>query len=182
MSYHSVQEGSMADRIFERGRRPNQAGSSGTTESEESPSQALRERAMLKRSQARAEGKGVPIPESGGRELPAGVRARMEPRLGADLGSVKVHTDTASAAAAQDLGARAFAVDNHVHFNEGEFAPGTREGDRLLAHELVHVKQGQAGEVHRKPQVGQESDDGNSPTEKAADDYADQITDELNGD
>jgi hypothetical protein len=171
----------MADRIFERGRRAGQ-GSSETPEPEQSEQSRLRERALLKRAQSRGEGKGAAIPEGGGKELPAAVRARMEPRLGTDLGGVQVHTDGAAADAAQDLGARAFTVDNHIHFNQGEFAPGTREGDRLIAHELMHVKQGQTGEVHRKAQEGQEADDGNSALEQAADSYADQVTDELNGD
>lgn len=61
----------------------------------------------------------------------------MEPQLGADLSAVKVGTDGKSATAAEQLGARAFTVDGEVHFGSGEFAPGTKEGDRLLAHELT---------------------------------------------
>src|SRR5262249_14407604 len=76
------------------------------------------------------------IPKGPGQPLPATVRERMEPKLGADLSSVRVHTAGDSAKAARDLGARAFTVGEDVHFNAGEFQPGSKEGDKLLAHEL----------------------------------------------
>ena len=96
-------------------------------------------------------GAGVEIPEGGGAKLPSAVRSRMEPKLGADLSDVQVHTGGGSAKAAAGLGARAFTVGNDVHFNAGEFAPGSKEGDRLLAHELTHVVQGKKSGVQRKP-------------------------------
>jgi hypothetical protein len=76
----------------------------------------------------------------------------MEPKLGADLSSVRVHTGGDSATAAKGFGARAFTVGSDVHFNAGEFSPGTKEGDKLLAHELTHVVQGQKSGVQRKPE------------------------------
>src|ERR1700749_1273019 len=116
------------------------------------------------------------IPEGGGDALPAGVRKRMEPKLGADLSSVRIHTANESATAAGQLGARAFTVGNDVHFGSGEYHPGTKEGDRLLAHELTHVVQGQRTEVRRKA-VGddgehaaeQEVSHPDDPAEKEAD-------------
>jgi hypothetical protein len=92
----------------------------------------------------------VTIPEGGGRRLDPAVRQPMEGQLGADLSSVEVHTSGDSERAATRLGARAFTVENHIHFNAGEFAPGSREGDRLLAHELAHVVQGQQSGIRRK--------------------------------
>jgi hypothetical protein len=74
----------------------------------------------------------------------------MEKRLGADLSGVKIHTGGESAVAASAVGARAFTVGSDVHFNAGQFAPGTKEGDRLLAHELTHVVQGQRSGIQRK--------------------------------
>jgi hypothetical protein len=93
---------------------------------------------------------GAQVPSTSGGPLPADVRTKMEPKLGADLSSVKIHTGSESAKAATDFGARAFTVGNDVHFNAGQFAPGTKEGDRLLAHELTHVVQGQRSGVQRK--------------------------------
>src|SRR5207249_2623 len=76
------------------------------------------------------------VPQSGGNALASDVRERMEGQVGADLSGVKIHTGGESASAARGFGARAFTVGQDVHFGAGEFAPGTKEGDRLLAHEL----------------------------------------------
>jgi hypothetical protein len=38
-----------------------------------------------------------------------------------------------SAEAAKGFGARAFTVGENIHFNSGEFQPGTKEGDKLLS-------------------------------------------------
>jgi hypothetical protein len=73
-----------------------------------------------------------------GQPLPAAERAFFEPRLGRDLAGVRVHRD---APAAPGLGARAFTLDREIAFAPGEWRPGTVEGRRLLAHELVHVLQ-----------------------------------------
>jgi hypothetical protein len=92
------------------------------------------------------------IPKGGGAPLGSDVRGRMEPKLGASLGNVKVHTGSESATAAKGFGARAFTVGEDIHFNAGQFAPGTKEGDKLLAHELTHVVQGQKSGVQRSPE------------------------------
>ena len=60
-------------------------------------------------------------------------------RLGVDLSTVRVHTDPEAGASAVGLGAAAYAAGRHVVFAPGRFAPGSAEGDRLLAHELAHV-------------------------------------------
>nr|MCU0491966.1 DUF4157 domain-containing protein [Chloroflexaceae bacterium] len=82
-----------------------------------------------------------------GQPLEGGVRNRMEPALGADLGRVRLHTDGKAAGLARGLGARAFAVGNHVAFGAGHYQPGTLIGDALLAHELAHVVQQSAAQT-----------------------------------
>lgn len=77
----------------------------------------------------------------GGRPLSQSARADLEARLGADFAGVRVHTDTGAAEAAEAIGARAFTVKNSIVFAAGEYAPGSDRGRRLLAHELVHVRQ-----------------------------------------
>ncbi len=77
-------------------------------------------------------------------------RERMESAFDAPLGDVKIGRGGDSAQAARDLGARAFTVGNEVHFGAGQFAPGTKEGDHLIAHELAHVVQGQRSGIQRK--------------------------------
>lgn len=81
------------------------------------------------------------LPESAGRPLDRGTRSSMEPRLGIDLSGVRVHDDSAAAEMAQNLGARAFTLRQHIFFNRNEHAPSSPRGRRLLAHELAHVSQ-----------------------------------------
>jgi Domain of unknown function (DUF4157) len=65
----------------------------------------------------------------------------MASRLGHAFGGVRVHDGTRAAASAAAVGASAYAIGPHVVFGAGRYAPGTSAGDRLLAHELVHVAQ-----------------------------------------
>lgn len=148
-------------------------------------------RRWIQRKKGKEGGQGsAAIPQSTGRPLADDVRARMEPRLGADLSSVRLHTSGESNVAADQFGARAFTVGSDVHFGAGEFAPGTKEGDRLLAHELTHVVQGQQAGIQRKAQDEHDSDHGHEdevsqphePAEKEADSVADHVTDSLHGD
>ena len=93
---------------------------------------------------------GAQIPKTSGSPLPSDLREKMEPKLGADLSSARIHTGGESATAAAGFGARAFTHGNDVHFNAGEFKPGTKDGDQLIAHELTHVVQGAKSGVQRK--------------------------------
>lgn len=81
---------------------------------------------------------------AGGEPLDEATRLRMEGGLGHDLGRVRVHADLAADRAARSIGALAFTTGQDVFFRAGQYQPGTRAGQRLLAHELSHVVQ-QAG-------------------------------------
>jgi hypothetical protein len=76
----------------------------------------------------------------GGSGLDQGVRERFEDSLG-DLSDVRVHTDPTADALNRSVSARAFATGTDVYFAQGEYAPGSSDGDRLIAHELAHVVQ-----------------------------------------
>ena len=147
---------------------------------------ALRRRLIERKAAGGAEPpqQAVAIPTGGGRPLPANVRDRMLPIVGGDLSGVQVHTGAESSRAATALGARAFADGDHLHFRDGEFAPGTKEGDRLLAHELTHVAERGAG-VHRKaaPDAEEIADvaPAGSPSEQSADAKGDQAAERLHG-
>ena len=82
--------------------------------------------------------------DGSGSPLPADVRERFESGLGADLGGVRVHTGSASAEAAQAVGAHAYAVGQDIHFAAGQYQPSSADGLHLLAHEVAHTVQ-QAG-------------------------------------
>jgi hypothetical protein len=77
----------------------------------------------------------------GGQPLPGSTRAFFEPRFGQDFSQVRLHTDTRAAESARAVNARAFTTGRDVVFGAGQYAPGTSEGRRLMAHELVHVVQ-----------------------------------------
>lgn len=111
------------------------------------------------------------IGSGGGEGLPAELRGSFEESLGIGLGGVRVHTDGASAEAADALGARAFARGSDVHFGAGQYRPDDPFGQHLLAHEVAHtVQQGGApAGVQEKLEVSSPAD----PAEHEADHAAD---------
>ncbi len=78
---------------------------------------------------------------SPGRPLDPATRAFFEPRFGHDFSAVRIHTDARAAESARAVNALAYTVGRDVVFGAGQYAPGTGEGQRLLAHELTHVVQ-----------------------------------------
>ncbi len=76
-----------------------------------------------------------------GVSLPPVARAILERHLGSRFHDVRIHTGDEAAALSRSLTARAFTVGKHVVLGEGEYAPATDRGLRLLAHELTHVVQ-----------------------------------------
>jgi Domain of unknown function (DUF4157) len=87
----------------------------------------------------------------GGRELPAAERTFFEPRFGQDFGGVRVHSDGTAAELTRAIQARAFTVGRDVVFGAGQYAPGSSEGRRLLAHELTHtIQQGKAPAIRTR--------------------------------
>jgi len=83
----------------------------------------------------------APVLRSSGQPLGAATRAQMEDRLGFDFSNVRVHADAQAANSARAVGARAYTIGSDVVFGAGEYAPRSREGQRLIAHELTHVRQ-----------------------------------------
>jgi hypothetical protein len=89
----------------------------------------------------RPPGARPPAPQQLGLPLEAATRSSMEKRFGHDFGDVRVHADAQSAASAGGLDALAYSMGSHIFFGAGQYAPRTRSGERLLAHELAHVVQ-----------------------------------------
>lgn len=77
----------------------------------------------------------------GGHPLPESVRGFFEPRFGYDFSDVRTHTDAQAVATAKTINAKAFTVGRDVAFGAGQYSPETKEGKKLLAHELTHVVQ-----------------------------------------
>jgi hypothetical protein len=113
---------------------------------EEAEAQAWPIRRMAERSPRVPAATATTIRSPGaGQPLPPGVRLRIEPHLGADLGDVRVHSDAGAGRAAASLGARAFTHQNHIFLGRRESS-----GDLpLMAHEVTHVVQQQAAPLQR---------------------------------
>jgi hypothetical protein len=87
----------------------------------------------------------------GGEMLDDGTRTFMEERFGHDFSDVRVHTESQAADSARSLDARAYTVGSDIVFANGQYAPGTNQGRRLIAHELTHVSQQSRGsDVNRQ--------------------------------
>ncbi len=78
---------------------------------------------------------------SPGSPLDAQTRGFMESRFGHDFSHVRVHTDARAHTSARAVDALSYTVGRNVVFAEGQYAPATGKGRRLLAHELTHVLQ-----------------------------------------
>ena len=93
------------------------------------------------------------------------LKGKVEGAVGADLSDVKVHDDRAAAETARDLGARAFTVGQDMFFGQGEYRPGTTEGQKLIAHEAAHTVQQKGGSAAaRKIQRNGKKGSGSSKT------------------
>lgn len=88
--------------------------------------------------------------------LPNDVRDFMEPRIGADLSGVRVHTGSDSAQMNKELRSQAFTHGQDIYYANGK-SPGK---DALTAHELTHVVQqsgaGAGNLINRAPDPQEE--------------------------
>ena len=80
--------------------------------------------------------------QGGGQVMPDGLRGMMERGFDRDFSQVRLHTDGEAAGLSSSIHAKAFTHGNDIYFNQGQYAPETSEGQRLVAHELAHVAQG----------------------------------------
>ena len=87
----------------------------------------------------RARGQGQPLSDR--------VRQPMERAFGADFGGVRLHTDGQADSLNRSIQARAFTTGQDIFLRQGEYRPGSSDGQRLLAHELTHVVQQNGGAV-----------------------------------
>ncbi|MCW5316917.1 DUF4157 domain-containing protein [Nostoc sp. KVJ3] len=99
----------------------------------------------------------------GGEAIADNIRKPMEVAFGADFSRVKVHTDGQSDQLNQSIQARAFTTGQDVFFRQGEYNPGSRGGQELLAHELTHVVQ-QSGGSNELTHLVQQRLDSSKPT------------------
>lgn len=111
---------------------------------------------------------------SAGQPLQPAARQHLEQRFGRDFAHVRVHADSAAAASARSLGAQAYATGEHLVFGAGRYAPHTRGGLWLLAHELAHTVQQRLGgsaqaQAFDEAGVAAHEDPGETAADRAAD-------------
>ncbi|MBD2299769.1 DUF4157 domain-containing protein [Nostoc sp. FACHB-190] len=87
----------------------------------------------LEASIQRMQGSGQPLAET--------IKEPMEQAFGADFSGVKIHTDAQSDQMNQSIQAKAFTTGQDIFFRQGNYEPGSRGGQELIAHELTHVVQ-----------------------------------------
>lgn len=100
-----------------------------------------------------------------GEPLDRDVAGLLEPRFGHDFSHVRIHSDAQAAASAEAVGALAYTVGRSVVFGAGRYAPGTREGRSLIAHELAHVVQQAGAEPPRGEPLGIADEGGDAERE-----------------
>lgn len=88
-----------------------------------------------------------------GRPLEPALRQDMEQRFGHNFSRLRMYSGAGAAESARNMDAKAYALGEHIVFGAGHFAPYTPQGRHLLAHELSHVVQQQAGSagIQREP-------------------------------
>ncbi len=97
-------------------------------------------------------GTGIETIRRDGRVLTSSEGQFMEPRFGADLSAIGIHTNREADTRSGALHARAFALRSDTFFRAGEYTPEIAESNRPLAHEPTHsLQQGAArplGDMH----------------------------------
>ncbi len=116
--------------------------------------------------------------KGGGQPLESETRGPMEDAFGADFSDVRIHTGSDAAELNDGLGARAFAHGQDVYFNDGQFEPDTKEGQKLLAHELTHTIQQDGGTPSARRQPD-ENDNTPATNEQNADSDRAETSDEA---
>ncbi|MEO5889866.1 MAG: DUF4157 domain-containing protein [Ferruginibacter sp.] len=76
-----------------------------------------------------------------GNALPKEAQHFFGKKMGYDFSNVKIHTGTEAEQSAKNVNAKAYAIENDIVFNKGQYNPSSAEGKKLLAHELTHVVQ-----------------------------------------
>jgi len=139
---------------------------------------AKKKGSLQRRTADASEPAGVPhvvndVLRSFGQPLDLNTRSFMESRFDRDFSRVRVHADSQAAESARAVNARAYTVGNDIAFAAGRYAPQTRDGMKLLAHELTHTVQQNSGSRHLSGKL--EITDASDPSEREADNVAQSV-------
>lgn len=90
----------------------------------------------------------------GGHTLPQDIQTQLEPTIGTDLSTVRVHTDAKADQLSRSVQAKAFTTGSDIFFRSGQYSPASSDGQQLIAHEATHVRQQREGPVNGTPASG----------------------------
>jgi len=94
-----------------------------------------------------------------GQPLDAETRSFFEPRFRYDFSQVRVHTGSKASDSARAVHAHAYTIGRNIVFGDGQHAPETAAGKKLLSHELTHVIQQDAkSEFPTRFEIGKADD------------------------
>jgi hypothetical protein len=74
-----------------------------------------------------------------GHELEESIKNDLETYLNKDLSNIQIHLGKDADRITVQNNAKALTIGNHIFFREGEYAPQTDEGRKLIAHEVAHT-------------------------------------------
>lgn len=130
-------------------------------------------------AQAGAEGaisQRIQAASGSGSKLDEGVQQHLEQHLDTDLSSVRIHTDSEADRLSRSVNAVAFTTGQDIFFSSGSYNPTSKEGQHLIAHEVMHTVQQANGAVAGTPTAGGVSiSNPSDPFEQEAEQVADQV-------
>ena len=85
--------------------------------------------------------RAIAAAKGGGQRLDRNLSESLSSSFGSSMDDVRVHTGDGAAALARAVSARAFTVGRDIFFGQGEYRPGTPDGDALVRHEAAHAEQ-----------------------------------------
>ncbi len=89
-----------------------------------------------------------------GKPLPENTLNSMNSAFGTDFSSVRIHNDAKAEEMSEGIQANAFTHGSDIYFNKQQYNPETREGEKLLAHELTHtIQQNKSSMIQRQPKA-----------------------------
>ena len=86
-----------------------------------------------------------------GTPLPEKTQKSMSAKMGINFKDVRVHKGKEADSLNKEINARAFTYGKDIYFKDGHFQPDSKDGQKLIAHELVHTRQ-QTAKIHRAPE------------------------------
>lgn len=105
---------------------------------------------------------------SPGKALSGEERSFFEPRFGHDFSKVRVHADARAAESAMAVNALAYTVGDDIVLVGNRYSDASPGRDEILAHELAHTLQQQAGPLPRSLEIGMPGDSEEREADKTA--------------